>query len=187
MHPPLKPARDELHADLVSAPDTFRPLVKSRETVDEIFALMAEGKSLMQACHRLGYKYAGVWQWVTHDDSLKDAYRDARYAAASYYGGQVVEIADDSGSDWVETDKGPQLNREHVQRSKLRIEARQWYAKVLAPREFGDKLALGGSDDMPPLKTINAAMTPAEAYELMLNGQARLPKPEPEADIEDLT
>ena len=40
-----------------------------------------------------------------------------------------------------EESAGYKLNGEHVQRSKLRIDARKWKASKLAPQKYGDKVS----------------------------------------------
>ncbi len=37
---------------------------------------------------------------------------------------------------------GWQVNGEHIQRSRLRIDARKWMASKLAPKKYGEKLEL---------------------------------------------
>jgi hypothetical protein len=58
---------------------------------------------------------------------------------------QIIEIADYARNDTLENDDGGQLvNREIVERSKIRIDARKWLAGKLAPKIFGDKLTHEG-------------------------------------------
>jgi hypothetical protein len=38
----------------------------------------------------------------------------------------MVEIADDGANDWMETKCGYKVDREAVDRSRLRVEARKW-------------------------------------------------------------
>lgn len=51
-----------------------------------------------------------------------------------------MEIADDSTNDWVETKFGPQVNREAIERTKLRIDARKWMMARILPKKYGDKI-----------------------------------------------
>jgi len=51
---------------------------------------------------------------------------------------ELIDIADDSSEDEVFTDDGRRLlNKEFVQRSKLRVETRQWVAIKLLPKVYG--------------------------------------------------
>ena len=40
-----------------------------------------------------------------------------------------------------------------VERARLQIDARKWLAGKMAPKKYGEKLALGGADDLPAIKT----------------------------------
>ena len=59
---------------------------------------------------------------------------------ADYLADQIIEIADYSEHDTIEAEKGEMENREWVNRSKLRVEARKWIASKLKPKQYGDKL-----------------------------------------------
>ena len=51
---------------------------------------------------------------------------------------EILDIADDSGGDWVE-DK---LNPEVVARARLRVDSRKWILSKLVPKKYGDKVDL---------------------------------------------
>jgi hypothetical protein len=70
----------------------------------------------------------------------------------------ITEIADDGSNDWIEreTKSGRMLtvpDQEHINRSRLRIDARKWLLSKLAPRKYGDKLELTGLPAAPPVQT----------------------------------
>jgi hypothetical protein len=67
---------------------------------------------------------------------------------------QIIDIADDSSRDTINTDDGPRLDREHVERVKIRIDSRKWLASKLAPKIFGEKLGLAGADGDGPLEVV---------------------------------
>ena len=74
---------------------------------------------------------------------------------------ESLEISDDGTNDWMarrsEAEKGAGvttgwvLNGEHVQRSRLRVDTRRWYASKIAPKKYGEKLELAG-DPKAPIK-----------------------------------
>ncbi len=67
---------------------------------------------------------------------------------------ELLEIADDGRNDWVvDEEGGDKYNGDHVQRSRLRVDTRKWLLSKALPKVFGDKLALGGDADMPPIQT----------------------------------
>jgi hypothetical protein len=82
-------------------------------------------------------------------DEFRRQYAHARECQADFYAEQIVDIAD--GKDKLEVTEGePVLVRDH-NRDRLRIDARKWFASKLAPKKYGDKVAVGGADDLPPI------------------------------------
>jgi hypothetical protein len=65
----------------------------------------------------------------------------AREAQAEHYADEIVQIADDTTRDWVDkqTASGTVrvLDHEHVQRSRLRVDARLKMMEKLAPTRYG--------------------------------------------------
>jgi hypothetical protein len=60
-----------------------------------------------------------------------------------------LRIADDAANDWMETEHGPRLNAEHVQRSKLRIETRLKLLAKWNPKKYGERVQVAGDADAP--------------------------------------
>nr|WP_206734938.1 MULTISPECIES: hypothetical protein [unclassified Bosea (in: a-proteobacteria)] len=54
----------------------------------------------------------------------------------------MLSRADDENEAWL-------VNGEHIQRSKLRLDARKWMASKLQPKKYGDKVALTGGSGGP--------------------------------------
>src|SRR5258706_11847639 len=54
---------------------------------------------------------------------------------------EIIEIADDASGDYVTTSDGKTIvDHENIQRSRLRVDARQWAAARLAPKKYGDRV-----------------------------------------------
>lgn len=82
---------------------------------------------------------ATVRGWVTDDrEGFAAQYARARDAGLDKMADEVLQIADDASRDWVKVDGKKSLNAEHVQRSRLRFDARRWYLSKLAPKRYGD-------------------------------------------------
>lgn len=103
----------------------------TRELADEICERLAEGEPLRQICrddHMPAWRT--VYDWISADTDFAARIARARDAGFDAIAEDIIDIADDGTNDWMEKrDKdgeaiGYQLNGEHVQRSKLRIEAR---------------------------------------------------------------
>jgi hypothetical protein len=71
-------------------------------------------------------------------------YARAKDNQADLLAEEILEIADDGSNDFMTIVKGDESytveNKELVNRSRLRIDARKWYAAKLRPNKYGDKL-----------------------------------------------
>ncbi len=126
-----------------------RPTRYTKAIAEKICIALMEGKSLRRIC--------------SEDEDLPDestirkwAYKDLngfypQYARARDIGidsmvDETLDIADDGTNDWQDrlSDTGEvigeQLNHEHVQRSRLRIDTRKWYVSKIAPNRYGNKI-----------------------------------------------
>lgn len=132
----------------------------SQELFDRICERIAEGESLRGICEDADMpSTTAVKKWLIKDDggALVAQYARAREMQADTLFDENLDIADDARNDWMERrgedDAGWVANGEHIQRSKLRIETRKWMAGKLKPKVYGDKIAIGGADDLPPIQT----------------------------------
>ena len=67
---------------------------------------------------------------------------------------ELLEIADDGRNDWMQrtgNDGGWDLNGEHIQRSRVRIDTRKWMLSKMLPKVYGDKteVAVTGANGGP--------------------------------------
>jgi hypothetical protein len=81
-----------------------------------------------------------------------DQYARAREAQADKLAEDILAIADDGSNDTYKTDDGEVVNHDVIARSRLRVDARKWLAGKMAPKKYGEKLAVGGADDLPPVQ-----------------------------------
>lgn len=97
---------------------------------------------------------ATVLRWIARHDEFRDQYARAKQEGAEAIAEEMFDIADDGSNDWMEkmdaegNAYGWQLNGEHVQRSKLRIETRKWYLSKIMPKKYGDKIQTEHSGDL---------------------------------------
>ncbi|MEP0150001.1 terminase small subunit protein [Roseibium sp.] len=86
-----------------------------------------------------------VCKWLRDIPAFAQQYAHAREAQADTLFDDILEIADDGRNDWMarhgEDDAGWQANGEHIQRAKLRVDARKWMAGKLRPKKYGDRVA----------------------------------------------
>lgn len=119
---------------------------KKDKAVEIIFTEMANGKSLRQILdkddtlpsRRLFY------EWMAKDSVLSNHYEAISLLRADMMFDEMIEIADDGTNDFMTKEIGDGvevqvLNSEHIQRSRLRIDARKWILSKMVPKKFGDK------------------------------------------------
>lgn len=127
-----------------------RPSDYGPEIAALICSRLADGNSLRTICKADDMPDARtVYRWLESHEEFRQQYARAREDQADALAEEILEIADDSAADYVETDDGPRLNSEHVQRSRLRVDARKWLASKMAPKKYGDKLELAGDQNNP--------------------------------------
>ena len=115
--------------------------------------------------------YTTVREWMTETEDRKAMYARAREDRADKLADEIVGISDEvdvtvrhDGEDVTLA-----LDATAVARNRLRMDARKWVASKLKPRTYGDKLAVGGDADAPPIKNASTVtIEPGEAYMRML-------------------
>lgn len=126
-----------------------RPSAYTEAIADAICDALADARSLRSICCDEGMpSQSTVFRWLADERyaNFRERYARAREAQADAIVDEMLDIADDASNDWMERSpddkRGPgwDLNGEHVQRSKLRIDARKWMASKLRPKVYGDKI-----------------------------------------------
>lgn len=137
-----------------------RPRVYDRQVADQILELLADGQSLQSICSQNGFPARStVHIWVIDDvDGFSARYARARVAQAHALADDTLDIADDGRNDWVQSNDpdnpGYRLNGEHIQRSRLRWDARRWAASKILPKVYGDKIEHEHTGEMTVHKVI---------------------------------
>ena len=143
-----------------------RPTTYTLQTAALICSLLAEGQSLRKICSLESFPpMSTVMQWLFNPSSFRDGfmeqYRRARQMQAETHADELIDIADDSSEDEIFTDEGKRLlNKEFVQRSKLRIETRQWVTSRLLPKVYGMKIDDKDDDETPPPTRVSRSSSP---------------------------
>lgn len=143
---------------------------EKQKIFDGIIRLISAGLSLRKAIIEYNelndtkFSRESFFEWLAKDNNMVDQYTRATEVRADAIFEEMFDIADDGTNDWVEKfDKTGQsyydLNGEHVQRSKLRIDARKWALSKMMPKKYGDKIDVT-SDNKP----INAGFPTLEQF-----------------------
>lgn len=135
-----------------------RPTDFTPEIADKICGQLSAGVSLRTVCLADDLpSTVTVFSWLRKFPEFLNQYEKAKAECADAYAEEIIDIADDGTNDWMErNDKdgeniGWQLNGEHVQRSRLRIDSRKWIASKLKPKKYGEKSTqeISGPDGGP--------------------------------------
>lgn len=122
-----------------------RPPIYSKALADRICQRLAEGESLRNICRDPDMPgRAVVHRWLADPNKteFRDRYAQACELRAELMFEEILDIADDGSADYKISEDGEEfrLDQEHVQRSKLRIDARKWVLARMAPKKYGDKV-----------------------------------------------
>jgi hypothetical protein len=129
-----------------------------------VCGLISEGLSLRKIEKLEGMPTkSAVMMWLLEGEAYKanakpehpkaiflDHYARAREVQADCLADEIITIADESHYDQaVDEDGRPIVNMEHIQRDRLRVDARKWLAGKLRPKKYGDRTVVEGDPDKP--------------------------------------
>ena len=121
-----------------------RPFVYSEELAEKIFSRMSRGESLTRILRDDGMPdMTQIWRWLDKPitEDFRTRYARARELQAHALIDGVFDISDDARNDYAVDDNGNRIiDHEHINRSRLRVDTRKWYASKVLPKIYGDKL-----------------------------------------------
>ena len=130
----------------------------TQEKADLICAKLSEGIPLAEICR--GEEMPAVRtvsDWKVDRPEFAAAFARAREDGFDAIAAECLRIADDTSGDTkiVGNDdyEREAANTEWIARSKLRVETRLKLLAKWDPKRYGERLAVGGSDELPPVKT----------------------------------
>ena len=130
-----------------------RPTRYTPEVAADICTRLAEGESLRSICDDDAIPHRSTvlaWLFDGEHEEFKDQYACAREAQAEGRADEIVDIADDATGDFTTDKDGKEIvDHEHIQRSRLRVDARKWIAAKLLPKKYGDRLQHTGEGGGP--------------------------------------
>ena len=137
----------------VSRP-AHRPSDYCEEIADEICWRLTHGEPLVRICadDRLPH-VATIYRWLVRHAEFRDRYAQAREEQADTNADEILKIADEMPPEYTDDKGRTTIDHGYLAWQKQRIDARKWTAMKLKPKKYGDKLALGGDGDAPPIKT----------------------------------
>ena len=117
-----------------------QPVRYSDELALEFCERVAAGRTVADVCRDPDMPHwSTVYDWMEAHEVFDRGVARAREVAAGILEAELLQIADETAFDTVETDHGLKADKEWIARSKLRVETRQWLLQKTAPRLYGDK------------------------------------------------
>lgn len=143
----------------------------SQEKADHICEQLTKGIPLAEICREDGMPAVRtVSDWKDAHPSFAAAFARAREDGFDAIAADCLRIADDTTNDTkiVGGDENAReaANTEWISRSKLRVETRLKLLAKWDPARYGEKIAIGGADDLPPIKTMTDEQLVARAAAL---------------------
>lgn len=133
---------EEVVSNPIGRPSKYTP-----ELADEICSEIVLGFSLRTICKaETRPAVSTIFNWFRSYPEFLEQYEKAKTAQADTLAEELLDISDDGSNDWMEKfgkdgeSVGWQLNSEHVQRSRLRVDTRKWIASKLKPKKYGEKI-----------------------------------------------
>jgi hypothetical protein len=117
-----------------------RPTGYSEAIANQLLEHIAEGESLRSIC--LDPDMPGlrtVFDWLDDHEDFRIRYARAREIQGDVMDDKILQTAND-------------CTEENAHSSKVKISAYQWRAMKLAPKKYGDKVAIGGAEDLGPIQ-----------------------------------
>lgn len=120
------------------------PSIYTQELIDEFCARVALGHSVRRICKADDMPaIATIFQWLRTKEGFAEQYARAKQEGADAIFEEMLDIADDGSNDYVEV-MGKDgktrlvLDKEAVQRSRLRVDTRKWVLGKIKPKVYGD-------------------------------------------------
>lgn len=129
-----------------------RPSIFTQELADRICEEISMGYSMRTVCKADDMPApASVYKWLRENKAFSEQYARACEERSEAMIEDILDIADDGSNDWMEVNaennQGWRINGEALQRSRLRVDTRKWYASKMKPKKYGDKLDVTSDGD----------------------------------------
>lgn len=136
-----------------------RPSEYNEPMAAQICERIADGESLRAICRDEAMPAKStVFKWLNQQATFADQYARAREAQADTMADEILEIADETAFDSIESEGGGlKPDSEWIARSRLRVDARKWLASKMAPKKYGDKITHAGDPDAPVSLVLNGS------------------------------
>jgi hypothetical protein len=135
-----------------------------QDIADAVIAWIADGKTLREFCRQDGKpSYGTIYNWIEKDEQFASRFACAREQGEDVIAQECLQIADDGSNDWQDTEYGPKVNQEHIQRSRLRVDTRLKLLAKWNPKKYGERSQVALTDpDGGPLVIVSNIPRPGD-------------------------
>lgn len=117
------------------------------EMNDELFNMICEvtantSKGIQVILNEFDSSVGVFWRFKEKSEERKEQYARAKNLQLLVLAGEILSISDDKADDTLEGEFGKTGNSAAVNRAKLQTDSRKWLLSKLAPKEYGDKVAV---------------------------------------------
>jgi transposase-like protein len=138
---------------------------------EAILQAIMGGASMRQACRDAGIDNGLVYRAIREDDAFGRQYARATEVRADAMFDEMLEIADTP----VEGETRKQLKdgteeitvEDMLGHRRLQVDTRKWALARMNPRKYGEKVQVGGADDLPPVQLDATKLSTAALREIM--------------------
>lgn len=123
---------------------------------DIVLSSLSQGQTLREVCRRIGISHSTVYLHEREDEAFGERIARAREDGERALEDECLTIADDATNDFVARMTGEGeiemvVDRDHIARSKLRIETRMKLLAIKNPRRYGTNRldVTSGGDPLP--------------------------------------
>lgn len=145
-----------------------------QDIANEVIKWIANGKTLRDFCRQENMpSFVTIYDWLAKDREFAERFAQARESGHDVIAEECLAIADDGENDWLQTKRGKRVDKECVERSKLRVDTRLKLLAKWNPKKYGDKMELSGT-----INTVVVAPSPQESPQIIDARARQLPEPE---------
>lgn len=126
----------------------------TQELADKVCEYIMDGYSLrkIEAINGMPRRLE-ILKWLRENIEFQTQYAHAREEQAEALADEMIDISDDISRDITQDAEGRLvIDGFAAQRAKVMIDTRKWVASKLKPKKYGDKIAVGGDENAPPIK-----------------------------------
>lgn len=139
--------RNDKYAEILPERADFPADHQTPELLEFVCTMAMMGVSLNRMCQVPGMPSSTqVTRWLVDNADFEQKYARAKEVSAETMLDEILDIADNTEDDYTPDNymrgntPGYQVNTEHIQRSKLRVETRFQLMSLLKPKKYGRKV-----------------------------------------------